>query len=129
MLNEEKVILMTKIASYEEHEGRQNMKIRKYFRNDYITLQVLKSVFYATVAFGLIFMLFILYDFEIFMQDIYKMDLIGFAKTVLIYYGVWVGIYGAISYVVCSVRYTKARKSLKVYYQNLKKLGSMYEDK
>ena len=128
MLNEERVILMTKMASYEEHEGRDNMKIGKYFRSDYIAVQVLKSVLYATVAFVLIFGMFVLYDFEVFMQDIYKMDLVSFAKTLLTYYGITVVIYGAISYVIYAYRYSKARKNLKLYYHNLKKLNSLYEE-
>ena len=36
MLNEEKVILMTQMASYEENEGKKNMAIGRYFRSDYI---------------------------------------------------------------------------------------------
>lgn len=128
MLNEEKVILMTKMASYEEHEGKKNMKIGNYFRSDYIAVQVLKSIFCATVAFALIFVLFIFYDFEVFMQDIYKMDLVSFAKTILMYYGITVVAYGAVSYGICTYRYAKAKKSLKLYYQNLKKLNSLYEE-
>ena len=128
MINEEKVILMTKMASYEEHEGKESMKIYNYFREDYIALQVLKSVFCATIAFGLIFALYIFYDFEVFMQDIYKVDLVSYAKTVLTYYGITVVVYGAICYGVCAYRYAKARRSLKLYYQNLKKLNSLYEE-
>jgi len=128
MLNEEKVILMTKMASYEEQEGRKNMKIGKFFRSDYIAWQVLKSVFCATIAFGLIFALFVFYDFEVIMQDVYKMDLISFAKSILLYYGITILVYGGISYVVCAARYTKARKSLKLYYQNLKKLSTLYDE-
>lgn len=128
MLNEERVILMTKMASYEANEGKKNMKIGKYFRGDYIALQILKSIFCATIAFGLIFALFVFYDFEVFMQDIYEMDLVGFAKTILMYYGITVAVYGAASYVVCAYRYSKARKSLKLYYQNLKKLNSLYKE-
>jgi len=128
MINEEKVILMTKMASYEEHEGKESMKIYNYFREDYIALQVLKSVFCATIAFGLIFALYIFYDFEVFMQDIYKVDLVSYAKTVLTYYGITVVVYGAICYGVCAYRYSKARRSLKLYYQNLKKLNSLYEE-
>lgn len=128
MLNEERVILMTKMASYEEHEGKENMKIGKYFRGDYIAVQVLKSIFCATVAFALILALYVLYDFEFFMQDFYSMDLIGLAKKLLTYYGITVIIYGAVSYGICAYRYSKARKSLKLYYQNLKKLNSLYEE-
>lgn len=128
MLNEERVILMTKMASYEEHEGKESMKIGKYFRGDYIAVQVLKAIFCATIAFAFIFALFIFYDFEIFMQDIYKMDLVGFAKTILMYYGVSVGAYSVVCYVICAYRYSKARKSLKLYYQNLKRLNSLYKE-
>lgn len=128
MLNEEKIILMTQMASYEENEGKKNMAIGRYFRSDYIAIQVLKSVISATIAYALCFALYIFYDFENFMQDIYKMDLIGFAKNVLLYYGITVVVYGAVSYLICSLRYAQAKKSLKCYYNNLKKLNSIYND-
>ena len=128
MLNEERIILMTKMASYEENEGKKNMAIGKYFRSDYITIQVLKSVVCATIAYAVCFALYIFYDFETFMQDIYKMDLVSFAKNVLLYYAVTVLIYGAISYGIYSYRYAKAKKSLKCYYNNLKKLNSLYTE-
>jgi hypothetical protein len=128
MLNEQKVILMTKMASYEEHEGRKNMKIGNYFRSDYIAIQVLKSIFCATVAFALIVALGVFYDFDVFMQDIYKMDLVSFAKTILLYYGITVAVYGVAAYGICAYRYSKARRSLKLYYQNLKKLSSLYDE-
>ena len=36
MLNEERIILMTKMASYEANEGRRNVAIGRYFRSDYV---------------------------------------------------------------------------------------------
>lgn len=126
MLNEDRIILMTKMESYEENEGRKNVAIGNYFRGDYISMQVLKSVISATIAFAVIFALYIFYDFEVFMQDIYKMDVIAFARNVLILYGIGMVIYGVISYLVYSYRYSRAKKSLKSYYNNLKKLNSLY---
>ena len=35
MINEEKVILMTKLASYETHEGKKDMTVVHYFRRLY----------------------------------------------------------------------------------------------
>lgn len=128
MLNEERIILMTKMAAYEAKEGKKNMSIGKYFRSDYIAIQVIKAVISATIAFAIGFALFIFYDFEMFMQDIYKMDLIAFARNVLIYYAVVVVGYGGIAYVICSYRYAKAKKSLKRYSHNLKKLNSLYDE-
>ncbi len=127
MLNKERVILMTKMASYEEKEGRKNHSVLGYFRGDYVWFQVLKSVIYGTVAFGIIFAMYIFYDFEIFMMDIYKMDLLEFGKSVLEKYLFAIGIYCIISYAVYSYRYAKAKNSVRLYQNNLRKLGSMYE--
>ena len=127
MLNEETVILMNQLASYEENEGKKNVAIGNYFRSDYIGFQMLKSIISATIAFVIVFGMFVFYDFEVFMQDLYKMDLLAFAKNVLIAYAVTVGGYVLITYIVCLNRYNKAKKSLKCYYNNLKKLSGIYE--
>ena len=127
MLNKERVILMTKMASYEENEGRRNRTVLGYFRGDYVWLQMLKSVIYGTVAFGIIFAMYIFYDFEIFMLDIYKMDLLEFGKSVLEKYLFAIGIYCIISYAVYSYRYAKARNSVRLYQNNLRRLSGMYD--
>lgn len=128
MINEQRVILMTRLASYEKGEGRKNVKIGNYFRSDYIAIQVLKAVISATLAFGIVFAMYILYDFEAFMLDLYKIDLFAFARNVIIYYAVFVLGYGILTYIVCTWRYARAKKSLRIYYHNLKKLGSMYNE-
>lgn len=128
MLNEERIILMTQLAAYEVNEGKKNVKIDHYFRSDYIAVQVMKSIVSSSIAFALVFALYIFYDFENFMQDLYKMDLIAFARDVLIRYGVSVVAYGVITYITCTYRYSRVRRSLKCYYHNLKKLNSMYRE-
>ena len=127
MLNEERVILMTRMASYESDEGKKNMDIGKYFRGDYIGMQVLKSIISATVSFVICFALYLLYDFENFMENIYAMDLVQFAKDIVVIYVVVTVGYALITYIVFSYRYKKARKSLKKYYNNLRKLSGLYE--
>lgn len=127
MLNEERIKLMTKMASYEADEGKKNVAIGNYFRGDYIGLQVIKSIISATIAFVIVFGLFVFYDFEVFMSDIYKMDLLGFGRTVITAYLIFVAVYALISYMIYTYRYAKARKSLKMYYNNLKKLAYLYD--
>ncbi len=128
MLNEERIILMTQLAAYEVNEGKRNVKIDHYFRSDYIAVQVLKSIVSSSIAFALVFALYVFYDFENFMQDLYKMDLIAFARDVLIRYGVSVVAYGVVTYIVCTYRYSRVKRSLKCYYHNLKKLNSLYRE-
>ncbi|MCI8922807.1 MAG: hypothetical protein HFI45_02230 [Lachnospiraceae bacterium] len=127
MINEEKVILMTRMASYEEHEGKKDISIIHYFRGDYIGFQVLKSVIAGTISFLALFAVYVFYNFEELMQDIYKMDLLEFGKSIVILYLCVVGAYGVISYVMFASKYSRARKSLKHYYDNLKKLSNMYD--
>ena len=127
MINEDKVILMTKLAAFEQHEKKKNTAIGNYFRSDYMGLQMMKSVIYGTIAYLLIFGLYVLYDLEVFMQDIYKMDVLAFGKQVLIRYVIFVCAYVLVTYLVHSFRYKHARKNLRVYYNNLKKLRAMYD--
>lgn len=126
MLNEERVILMTKMASYEEGEGKRNMSLGRYFRGDYISIQLLRAFFSSTIAYLLGFGLYVLYDFETLIADIYKMDLFVFAKNIIMWYAIFVVGYCVITYVICAYRYAQAKKSLKLYYHNLKKLDSLY---
>ena len=51
MVNEEKVILMTRLASYEDKEGRKCQKVADYFRSDFIVIQVAKTLISATISF------------------------------------------------------------------------------
>lgn len=127
MLSEERVKLMTKMAIYDSGEGKKNVSIGNYFRGDYIGLQVIKSVINGTIAFAIVLAMYVLYDFEIFMSDIYKMDLLLFGKSVMMVYLIFIVVYGFISYIIYTYRYKKAKRSLKIYYNNLKKLSYLYD--
>ena len=128
MLNEEKIKLMTRMAAYEENEGKRSMQIGNYFRSDYIGLQVMKSVISATVAFAIVIAMYIFYDFESVMKEIYQVDLLATGKQILIEYVVFVGIYAVITYVIYAYRYSKARKSLRKYYTHLTELSQFYDE-
>ena len=128
MLNEEKIKLMTRMAAYEENEGKRSMQIGNYFRSDYIGLQVMKSVISATVAFAIVIAMYIFYDFESVMKEIYQVDLLATGKQILISYVVFVGIYAVITYVIYAYRYSKARKSLRKYYTHLTELSQFYDE-
>jgi len=128
MVNEERVILMTRMASYEAGEGKKNIKIGDYFRADYLGKQILKSLIFSTLSFVVGLALYAFYNFEDLMENIYKMDLLAEGKKILTGYIVFVVVYGLITYIVYSIRYRSARKNLKTYYGNLKKLSNMYSE-
>ena len=47
MINEEKVVLMTKASLCEAKETKKKLKIAGYFRHDYISLQLLSGWFFC----------------------------------------------------------------------------------
>ena len=118
---------MTRMAAYEENEGKKYMSIGSYFRSDYMGLQVIKSVISSTLAYLIILGLYIYYHFETFMQDIYKMDLMQVGRNLLLYYVIFVVANGLITYIVYSFRYSRAKRSLKRYYRHLKQLAAIYD--
>lgn len=127
MVNKEKVILMTKLAAYEQGEGKRVVPIASYFRTDYISSQLLRSFLAGTFAFAVIVGIMIFYNFEFIMQDIYNTDLLGFAKKVGTIYLICMGIYLILSYILAVYRYKRARNSLRGYYADLKRLNNFYE--
>jgi len=126
MINQDRLRLMTRLAAYEQQEGKRCMSITDFFRSDYIGWNVIKTIISASLAFFIIFGMALYYDIEILMQDIYKMDLMEFGKQILIYYLVFVVAYAVIAYIVYSVRYYRAKKSLKKYFNRLKQLAALY---
>ncbi|MBU5429986.1 hypothetical protein KQI22_07925 [Kineothrix sp. MSJ-39] len=127
MLSQERIKLMTKMAAYEENEGKKYMSIGSYFRSDYMGMQVIRSVICGTLAFLLLAGLYVYYHFETMMQDIYKMDLLLLGRRVLFYYIVFIAAYSVITYVIYSFRYSRAKRSLKHYYYHLKQLAAIYD--
>ena len=127
MLSQERIKLMTKMAAYEEDEGKKYMSIGSYFRSDYMGMQVIRSVICGTLAFFLLAGLYVYYHFETMMQDIYKMDLLLLGRRVLFYYIVFIAAYSMITYVIYSFRYSRAKRSLKHYYYHLKQLAAIYD--
>ena len=126
MVNEDRIKLMTRMAAYEKEEHKKNKTIVSFFKSDYISMQTLKSIVYTTIAFAIMFGLYVLYDFEIFMKEIYQMDIFEFAKSVIIVYGIFMGIILVITYIVSLYQYNRALQSTKLYYANLKKLSQDY---
>lgn len=114
------------MAAYESNEGKKNMAIGTFFHGDYISKEVIKSIIYGTVAYFVVVALYIVYDFEKFMTDIYNMDLMQFGKVLLKRYIILIVVYSLITIVVYAVRHRKARKNLRIYYNNLRRLNSMY---
>lgn len=127
MINEEKVILMTQASLYENKEKKRNLKITRYFRHDYISVQLLAGWFFVTLCFLLVAVLWGACHMEYLMENLHKMDIQGFGLTVLAFYVVTVMVYLSVLYGVSSYRYSRAKRSVSEYMQTLQKISDIYE--
>ena len=109
MINEEKVKIMTKIAMYEQGKGRKYLPVSKYYRSDYIGLALIKNFF------G-----------EYLMENLHKMDLVSLGIYIIIGYVAALVGYSILTYIQYSVKYFKAKKSVKEYYTQLTELSKIY---
>lgn len=127
MLNEDRIKLMTKMAAYEEKEGKSDIPICKYFRIDYVSLNMVKTAISTTIAFVLMVGMWLLYRADYFMENISKIDLVALGEEILKYYLIVMLIYIIIAYIVYMIKYNSAKRGVKRYYAQLKRISKLYD--
>ena len=126
MINEERTKLMTRLALYENKEGKKELQITRYFQGDYVAVQMLWSFVYGTVAFIIIAGLCALYNIEELMLNLFSMDILYFARNILVVYIVFIAAYLGICNTYLSNRYSKYKKRVNKYLLKLKELYRHY---
>ena len=126
MLNQEKIKIMTKLAAYEKGEGKKYLPVSQYYRTDYIGLALIKNFFLVSIGYVALLGMIAVYFLEELLENIHKMDLIGLGVKVIIGYVVLLILYSVLVYVIQTVRYSRAKKSIKNYYAQLGRLTKIY---
>lgn len=127
MLNEEKIKIMNKqFAMYEQGEGKKYLPVSRYYRSDYIGLALIKNFFLVTIGYCLILAGIAAYFGEYLVDNIHKMDLVAVGRNAVIGYVVVLVVFSVATYIQYSVKYHKAKKSVKEYYQELTQLNKIY---
>lgn len=127
MLNEERIRLMTKMASYEEGEGKECIPIKQYYRRDYVSFGMLKTFFTSTISFGILCLCWILYEMENITEILSSSNLTSFGISILVKYFIFSVVYQVIAFCVYQRRYTRATASVKAYYSILKRVEKLQE--
>jgi predicted Co/Zn/Cd cation transporter (cation efflux family) len=126
MLNEEKVKVMNKLAMYETREGKKYLPVSKFYRSDYIGQAMIKNFFLVTIGYVLILAAVAAYFGDYLLENIHKMDLVSLGTNVVVGYAVVLGAYSLLTYIQYSVKYHRAKKSVRNYYIDLTKLSKIY---
>lgn len=125
MIDQERVRLMMKIARYENGEGVEDFRIRKYYRSDYTALQLIKTWILTTLGYGLLLGLVIAGNVEFLLDNIDSMNLKVLFSWILIGYIILIGVYFAAVYISSMIRYNRARRNVKSYLDALEKISGM----
>ena len=128
MLNNEKIILMTKLSLYEQKNQKKEIKTGKYFKSDYMLIKMLGSFASVTLGYLLCLVLWIIYSSE---RVLSKMTTTGsFIGMVIMFVILYIGLctgYMIFSYAFFSHRFRKIRRNLKEYNGDLKTLHRIQE--
>lgn len=127
MLNNEKIILMTKLALYEQGDGKDKIPVGKYFKSDYIGMRLLSSFLYINIAFIICVMLWFMAEGEDILRKFVNGNIISSIILFGLIYAVVVILYMLISYVYYTYKFKSIRRSLKEYNAQLKELRKIQE--
>ena len=111
---------------YEQGEGKKYLPVSRYYRSDYIGLALIKNFFLVTIGYCLILAGIAAYFGEYLVDNIHKMDLVAVGRNAVIGYVVVLVVFSVATYIQYSVKYHKAKKSVKEYYQELTQLNKIY---
>ncbi len=128
MLNNKKIRIMTKLALYEQKEGKEDIKMSKYYKTDYVRLQVLKTVVSVTMGYILILLMIGMYRAEYIISKLVTFDFVRIGQYVLGLYIMIMAVFVTGSIIGYSLKYDYSRKNLSKYYKSLKKLSSFYRE-
>jgi hypothetical protein len=119
---------MTKLALYEGKEGKEDIRLSKYYKTDYVRYEIIKSIICATLGYALILLLIFLYRSEYIIANAVTLDYKSIGVYILGIYIMIVSAYGLGTAVAYSIKYDRSRKKLSRYYKLLQRLSKIYND-
>lgn len=126
MLNQERVCEMTRLAIFDQNEGEKCKPMQQYFRSDYVGKEILKSLFYGTMAFCFAFGMWALCCLEELLEKLTVANIQAIAVEAGKYYIGFMVVYLVVTIIVYQRRYTLGRRKLGKYYTHLKKVDKQY---
>lgn len=127
MLNEKRIKLMVKLASYEAKEGKEDLKISSYYRKDYTSFHVLYTLLWVTVGYVIAAGVIILVEMERLLENMTMHSMIMILAGVAAGYIAVLILYGLAAYYLYRKKHNQARQRVRQYNHDLIVLNKMYE--
>ncbi|MCB6414474.1 hypothetical protein OCV99_01605 [Dorea acetigenes] len=127
MLDERKVKLMTKMALYEQKEGKEDFKVSAYYRKDYASVHTIYSILWMTVGYILLIVLIGFAAMDSLTANMTLSVIVLLTGSIIIGYFLVVFIGGVASHQFYNNKHQEARSRVKKYNHHLIRLLKMYE--
>lgn len=128
MLKEEKIRLMTKLARYESGEGKEELRIARYYHSDYIGLALFRNFFLASIGYLVILLLVGAYFAEFLAEHLHTLNVTWIGMMIVGGYLVTIGVYSVVTYTLHTIQYGRAQKGAAAYERRLRELEALYEE-
>ena len=127
MIDEKKVKLMTRMASYENNEGREDLKISAYYRKDYASIHMVYTIIWVTIGYGCLMLLIGFCLFDKLMESLSMSAVMTLGIGVVVGYFVVIIAYSVATHTMYSKKHQIARMRVKKYNHDLTRLLKIYE--
>lgn len=127
MLDEKKIRRMTKLASYETNEGKEEIDISTYYRKDYVSINVIRTLLWVTLGYVITVALVCFAYLEVLIESITLVKIVIFAIGLVVLYIVLMFAYGIGATRHYKKKHNKARDRVKEFCHGLFLLEKMYE--
>lgn len=127
MLDKRKVKIMTRLALYEQNQGKEDFRISEYYRKDYVAIHMWVTFFWVTVGYILVVGLSLFLGMDLISEHISAAFMVVLIGVILIGYIFCLGLYLVITNHMYSKKHKLARQRVKAYNHNLLRLLKLYE--
>lgn len=126
MLNEKKILVMTKLTRMEQ--DKEKFHICKFYVSDYVRYSILKTFTKVTLGYGLILVLTALYHIEYLISSAIILD---YRKIIIYAVGIYVmllTVYMIGTILVSAYKYRRAKRYMAKYEKGLMLLQRFYQE-
>ena len=127
MLDKRKVEIMTRIAFYEQTEGKEDFKVSEYYRRDYASLHTICSVLWVTIGYLCLVGILVLIWLDELLSNMSNTLIVMLIGMVVLGYVSLVIVYAIITNHIYNEKHKDARQRVKKYNHDLTRLLKMYE--
>ena len=127
MLDKRKVEIMTRLAFYEQTEGKEDFKVSEYYRRDYASLHTICSVLWVMIGYLCLVGILVLIWLDELLSNMSNTLIVMLIGMVVLGYVSLVIVYAIITNHIYNEKHKDARQRVKKYNHDLTRLLKMYE--